>query len=199
MARRLAPAMATCDSVASRQVDFSERVGRASRLLSTRVDIVREKQNQALLASMNRRARLQLRLQQTVEGLSIAAITYYGVGLVGYLAKGAEGRGGLSSMRNSRRALRCRSSRCSRRWDCGSRGAAHRRARTRPPVATAGRVQRGLRRHQDLAVGLGDHGAFLVEALALHHHDAALRAWAWAAVRSRSRSCAACRRDAPAP
>ncbi len=93
MARRLAPAMATCDSVASRQVDFSERVGRASRLLSTRVDIVREKQNQALLASMNRRARLQLRLQQTVEGLSIAAITYYGVGLVGYLAKGAKAGG----------------------------------------------------------------------------------------------------------
>ena len=93
MARRLAPAMATCESVAARQVDFSERVGRASRLLSTRVDIVREKQNQALLASMNRRARLQLRLQQTVEGLSIAAITYYGVGLIGYLAKGAKAGG----------------------------------------------------------------------------------------------------------
>jgi uncharacterized membrane-anchored protein len=93
MARRLAPAMATCESVAARQVDFSERVARASRLLSTRVDIVREKQNQALLASMNRRARLQLRLQQTVEGLSIAAITYYGVGLVGYLLKGAKAGG----------------------------------------------------------------------------------------------------------
>jgi uncharacterized membrane-anchored protein len=93
MARRLAPAMATCESVAARQVDFSERVGRASRLLSTRVDIVREKQNQALLASMNRRARLQLRLQQTVEGLSIAAITYYGVGLIGYVFKGAKAGG----------------------------------------------------------------------------------------------------------
>jgi uncharacterized membrane-anchored protein len=93
MARRLAPAMATCESVAARQVDFSERVARASRLLSTRVDIVREKQNQALLASMNRRARLQLRLQQTVEGLSIAAITYYGVGLVGYVMKGIKAGG----------------------------------------------------------------------------------------------------------
>ena len=93
MARRLAPAMATCDSVAARLVDFSERVGRASRLLSTRVDIVREKQNQALLASMNRRARLQLRLQQTVEGLSIAAITYYAVGLVGYAIKAAKAGG----------------------------------------------------------------------------------------------------------
>lgn len=93
MARRLAPAMATCESVAARQVDLSERVARASRLLSTRVDIVREKQNQALLASMNRRARLQLRLQQTVEGLSIAAITYYVVGLVSYAAKALEAGG----------------------------------------------------------------------------------------------------------
>jgi uncharacterized membrane-anchored protein len=93
MARRLAPAMATCDSMAARLVDFSERVARASRLLSTRVDIVREKQNQALLASMNRRARLQLRLQQTVEGLSIAAITYYAVGLVGYAAKAMKASG----------------------------------------------------------------------------------------------------------
>ena len=56
-------------------------------LLSTRVDITRERQNQALLASMDRRARLQLRLQQTVEGLSVAAISYYVVGLIGYAAK----------------------------------------------------------------------------------------------------------------
>ncbi len=87
MDRRLAPAMATCSSVEKRLLDISERVARASDLLRTRVDIEREQQNQALLASMNRRARLQLRLQQTVEGLSIAAITYYVVGLVGYAAK----------------------------------------------------------------------------------------------------------------
>jgi uncharacterized membrane-anchored protein len=42
---------------------------------------------------MNRRARLQLRLQQTVEGLSVAAITYYLASLVGYLAKGAKAAG----------------------------------------------------------------------------------------------------------
>ena len=87
MDRRLAPAMATCGSVEKRQLDLSERIARASDLLRTRVDIEREQQNQALLASMNRRARMQLRLQQTVEGLSIAAITYYVVGLVGYVAK----------------------------------------------------------------------------------------------------------------
>ena len=87
MGRRLAPAMATCSSVEKRLLDLSGRVARASDLLRTRVDIEREQQNQALLASMNRRARMQLRLQQTVEGLSLAAITYYVVGLVGYAAK----------------------------------------------------------------------------------------------------------------
>ncbi|MCC6609351.1 MAG: DUF3422 domain-containing protein [Burkholderiales bacterium] len=93
MARRLAPAMATCESIARRQRELSERVARASRLLSTRVDIVREGQNQDLLSSMNRRARLQLRLQETVEGLSVAAITYYVVGLAGYAAKALKSAG----------------------------------------------------------------------------------------------------------
>jgi uncharacterized membrane-anchored protein len=93
MGRRLAPAMATVDSVARRMADLSERVARASALLSTRVDIARERQNQALLASMDRRARLQLRLQQTVEGLSVAAITYYVVGLVGHAAKALKAAG----------------------------------------------------------------------------------------------------------
>ena len=85
--RRLAPAMNTCESVARLQCALSERIDRASQLLRTRVEVTREQQNQALLASMDRRARLQLRLQQTVEGLSVAAVTYYCVGLIGYLAK----------------------------------------------------------------------------------------------------------------
>ena len=85
--RRLAPAMNTCQAVALRQESLSFRVARVTQLLSTRVDVTRERQNQAVLESMNRRAKLQLRLQQTVEGLSAAAITYYIVGLVGYAAK----------------------------------------------------------------------------------------------------------------
>ena len=93
MSRRLSPAMATCESVAHRLREMSERVAQASGLLSTRVEIAREKQNQALLASMDRRAKLQLRLQQTVEGLSIAAVTYYVVGLVGYAAKALKASG----------------------------------------------------------------------------------------------------------
>lgn len=86
--RRLAPAMNTCRSVATLQESLSERVARATQLLSTRIDITRQQQNQAVLESMNRRAKLQLRLQQTVEALSVAAVTYYVVGLLGYAAKG---------------------------------------------------------------------------------------------------------------
>lgn len=91
--RRLAPAMRTCEAAAARLSVVSERVARATQLLSTRVGISREGQNQVLLESMDRRAKLQLRLQETVEGLSIAAITYYIVGLIGYLAKGAKAAG----------------------------------------------------------------------------------------------------------
>ena len=87
MERRLAPAMSTCRSVYSGMQAISERVERTTQLLSTRVGMVREQQNQKLLETMARRAKLQLRLQQTVEGLSVAAISYYVVGLVGYGAK----------------------------------------------------------------------------------------------------------------
>jgi len=93
MARRFTPAVATCNTVSQRLHDLSERVAQASSLLSTRVDIAHERQNQALLASMDRRARLQLRLQQTVEGLSVAAICYYVAGLVGYVAKALKAGG----------------------------------------------------------------------------------------------------------
>ena len=58
-----------------------------------RQSIQRVRQNQALLESMDRRASLQLRLQETVEGLSIAAITYYIVGLVKYAAEGVAALG----------------------------------------------------------------------------------------------------------
>ncbi len=93
MARRLSPAMATCATVSQRLHQMSERVAQASSLLSTRVDIARQHQNQALLAATARRAKLQLRLQQTVEGLSVAAIVYYLAGLVGYGTKALKAAG----------------------------------------------------------------------------------------------------------
>ncbi len=95
--RRFAPAMRTCASVAARQTALAERATRAGNLLRTRVDIKLEGQNRDLLASMDRRARLQLRLQQTVEGLSVAAITYYLVGLIYYLTSAAEDTGLLDN------------------------------------------------------------------------------------------------------
>jgi uncharacterized membrane-anchored protein len=93
MSRRLAPAVATCSNVAQRLRGLAERIGQTSALLATQVGIAREHQNQALLASMDRRAKLQLRLQQTVEGLSVAAIVYYVAGLIGYLAKALRSAG----------------------------------------------------------------------------------------------------------
>lgn len=86
--RRLGPAMKTCEAAARRQQSLATRVSRAGDLLRTRVDIALEEKNRDLLKSMNRRAELQLRLQQTVEGLSVVAITYYLLGVIGYLARG---------------------------------------------------------------------------------------------------------------
>ncbi len=80
--RRFSPAMATCKVVSDRIAALTQRCERAGNLLRTRVDIALEDQNQKLLASMNERALLQLRLQETVEGLSIVAISYYAVSLL---------------------------------------------------------------------------------------------------------------------
>lgn len=85
MMRRFEPAMRTCRSAERRLKELSDRVARASALLSTRVQVAVEAQNQDLLESMDRRAALQLRLQQTVEGLSVVAISYYAVSLAEYL------------------------------------------------------------------------------------------------------------------
>ncbi|UCH73755.1 MAG: DUF3422 domain-containing protein [Rhodospirillales bacterium] len=93
MERRMAPAMRSCEAIAARQDRLADRIARATSMLRTRVDIAMEEQNRNLLQSMDRRAKLQLRLQETVEGLSVAAISYYLVGLVGYAAKGASAAG----------------------------------------------------------------------------------------------------------
>lgn len=89
--RRIAPAMRTCQSVKERQAKLSDKLTRAISLLRSWIDIELERQNRDLLASMNNRAKLQLRLQQTVEGLSVAAISYYVVSLLAYLLKGIPG------------------------------------------------------------------------------------------------------------
>lgn len=82
MDRRLLPAMRTCASVAEREAGMIARIARAGQMLSTRVELVTQKINADLLHSMNRRASMQLRLQRTVEGLSVAAVSYYVVSLL---------------------------------------------------------------------------------------------------------------------
>ena len=93
MDRRLTPAMNTCAAVARRQEALAERIAHTNDLLRTRVGIVQERQNRKILQSMNTRAAQQLRLQQAVEGLSVAAISYYLVGLFGYAGKAAKAVG----------------------------------------------------------------------------------------------------------
>jgi uncharacterized membrane-anchored protein len=88
MERRLAPALDTCVHMGERLERVSSRVSRAANLLRTRVDVALEAQNRDLLESMNRRARLQLRLQETVEGLSTVILSYYAVSLAGYAFRG---------------------------------------------------------------------------------------------------------------
>ena len=90
MDRRLSPARNTCEWAVRRQDSLSQRVSRMSNLLRTRVEIMQQQNSEALLATMNQRGDLQLKLQSTVEGLSVAAITYYIVGLVSFVAKGMQ-------------------------------------------------------------------------------------------------------------
>jgi uncharacterized membrane-anchored protein len=96
MMRRYDPAMRTTKSAERRLQSLAERAARAGDLLRTRVDVERSAQNQKLLESMDHRADMQLRLQRTVEGLSVVAISYYAVNLASYLALPAAEPLGLS-------------------------------------------------------------------------------------------------------
>ena len=85
MMRRFDPAMRTCTSAQKRLRDISMRAARATDLLATRVTVRTNEQNRAVLHQMDKRAQLQMRLQETVEGLSVVAISYYAVNLATYL------------------------------------------------------------------------------------------------------------------
>ncbi|MBD3677372.1 MAG: DUF3422 domain-containing protein [Rhodobacteraceae bacterium] len=86
MTRRFDPAMRTVKATEQRLQSMAAASIRAGELLRTQVDVDRQAQNQRLLESMDTRAALQLRLQKTVEGLSVVAISYYAVNLASYLA-----------------------------------------------------------------------------------------------------------------
>ena len=91
--RRLLPAMRTCDAFTRRLEDLAQRAAWTSALLRTRIDTALARRNRDLLASMDRRTGLQLRLQHTVEGLSVVAISYYALGLWHHLKEALELQG----------------------------------------------------------------------------------------------------------
>jgi uncharacterized membrane-anchored protein len=93
MDRRFQPAMGTCIWTQRRLKELSDRVSRTTQILRTRIEFVNEEQTQKLLASMDQRAKLQLRLQETVESLSVLVLTYYAVSLLAYIAKGGKEAG----------------------------------------------------------------------------------------------------------
>ncbi len=90
MDRRLAPAMRTCDAVAERERAVIARIARTGQMLRTRIEIEAEATSAALLKSMDNRAMTQIRLQRAVEGLSVAAISYYAISLLSYPLKAFE-------------------------------------------------------------------------------------------------------------
>ena len=92
--RRLLPAVRTCEDVNRRLENLSRRIDRAADMMRTQVELGIQQQNRTLLESMDRRSKIQLRMQHTVEGLSVAAISYYLVGLIKYLLE-ALYQGGL--------------------------------------------------------------------------------------------------------
>ena len=93
MSHRLSPTIAKVEYTKQRLVSLSERISQTSALLRTQVDILTETQNQQLLEKLTRGQELQLRLQRTVEGLSIAAISYYVVSLLLYVSKAGKEAG----------------------------------------------------------------------------------------------------------
>ncbi len=86
--RRLNPGLRTCESVQAWLEDLSRPIERAGDMMRARVNFTLQEQNKELLAAMNRRSFHQFRLQETVEGLSVAAISYCLVGLIGYVLGG---------------------------------------------------------------------------------------------------------------
>lgn len=93
MVRRLTPAVKTCRATSSRLEDLSRRIDRVAEMMRTRVELSIQSQNQELLASMDQRSKVQLMMQHTVEGLSVAAISYYTIGLIKYLLEAAYNSG----------------------------------------------------------------------------------------------------------
>jgi uncharacterized membrane-anchored protein len=90
---RFDPAIETCNAVEARQTRFSRDVERANDLMRTGITLEMERQNGALLEDLNRRNRLQMRLNRMVQGISIAGLAYYLVGIFAFASRGLQAAG----------------------------------------------------------------------------------------------------------
>jgi uncharacterized membrane-anchored protein len=93
LSARLDPAIETCNAVETRQNRLSTDVARTTNLMRTGITLDMERQNGALLDDMVRRTRLQMRFNRMLQGISVAGLAYYLVGLFAFVAKGLKEAG----------------------------------------------------------------------------------------------------------
>ena len=88
LSNRIEPALATCRAVEKRQRTLSDKIAQSIQLLDARINVDIQSQNKSVLTSISKTAKSQYRLQSTVEGLSTIAISYYALGIIGYVISG---------------------------------------------------------------------------------------------------------------
>lgn len=88
LANRVDPALATCLAIEKRQTDLGQKLERVTEFLNTRIGLEVQLQNAQVMDRISKTSDSQYRLQRTVEGLSVIAISYYAIGIIGYLLNG---------------------------------------------------------------------------------------------------------------
>lgn len=83
--RRLVPSVDSCLTVNTELDSLSERIDRIADLMRTDISLAMEKQNTELLNALKQRSETQIKMQKVVEDISVFAISYYFIGIIGYL------------------------------------------------------------------------------------------------------------------
>ncbi|HZY68330.1 MAG TPA: DUF3422 domain-containing protein [Devosia sp.] len=88
LSNRVDPALATCLAIEKRLETLTGKIERAIELLNLRIGLDLQIQNKSVLETIASTAQSQFRLQATVEGLSVIAISYYALGILSYVLAG---------------------------------------------------------------------------------------------------------------
>ena len=88
LSNRVDPALATCLAIEKRLETLAGKIERAIELLNVRIGLDLQIQNKSVLETIASTAQSQFRLQATVEGLSVIAISYYALGILSYVLAG---------------------------------------------------------------------------------------------------------------